>query len=57
MASSVELMIGITKVSLTVALVSSLVVLFQNDAPLPFKDPWFVPVVFVLLWESYKYDK
>jgi len=46
---------NIVKLSFVFALIFSCLALAQNTKSMPFSDPWFIPVTFVLLWETFKY--
>lgn len=52
--TSHELMVGVTQTALVVALVSSSLLLLENNAHMPYADPWFVPIVIVLVWQTWK---
>jgi hypothetical protein len=42
------------QVGLAVALVASLAAFVQDRNRVPVSDPWFMPVIGVLLWQSLK---
>ena len=42
----------LVKVSLAVALAVSVATFVQNSKRQPVADPWFMPVILVLLWQS-----
>ena len=44
----------IVTVSLAFALLASFVAYMDDTSQQPFSDPWFMPVIFVLLWQSIK---
>lgn len=44
----------ITKISLVVALASSALILMQKTNRMPYSDPWFVPIIVVLVWQTWK---
>lgn len=47
-------MLQIVQVSLAIAVISSFVMIVQSPNAAPVADPWFLPVIVVLLWQSVK---
>lgn len=45
----------IVQVGLGAALVASVIAFLQDTNRQPVSDPWFMPVIVVLLWQSLKY--
>jgi len=51
-----DLMVTTTKAALIVALISSTYLLLNDSKHMPYADPWFVPVILIILWQTFKYD-
>jgi hypothetical protein len=41
---------------LIIAFVGSLVCFFEDRHRQPFSDPWFIPIIFIILWISFTAD-
>jgi len=44
----------VVKVSLCVALLASVITFAQNTDLEPYSDPWFIPILVVMVWWSFK---
>ena len=44
----------IVQITLCVALGASLVAYIDDKTQGPLNDPWFIPVIAILIWESFK---
>jgi hypothetical protein len=47
-------LLNVTKGLLMLALLSSILGFAEDNTMAPFNDPWFIPVVFVLVLNTYK---
>ena len=50
-----DFLVSVTKISLLVAFASALAVFLQNPKRDPHSDPWYLPVIFVMAWQTLKY--
>lgn len=44
----------LTKIGLAVALIAAFITFVENPNQPPVNDPWFMPVILVMLWTSLK---
>jgi hypothetical protein len=45
---------GIVKVSLILAFLAALITYAQNTSSQPYSDPWYLPILFVMIWWTFQ---
>ena len=46
----------VVKISLVIALLASFIMFAQDTTSQPYNDPWYMPILFVMIWWTFKGD-